>query len=218
MEAQLKRTTKDIHGSKVGQRLYVSTSPEPVQMFKSQWFEVLSRTPFYLIPLIYLPLGAFALYQVGISVLSLEWVVCGFAFWTFSEYFLHRFFFHWTPPGKIGERLHFIYHGVHHDFPNDKARLVFAPILGLPLTYLHFWVYKMVFGLPNAYPFFCGYITGYVLYDLMHYALHHYNIKGSYWQKMKENHMRHHFADPEKGFGVSSPIWDHVFDTVLTKK
>lgn len=218
MEAQINSTSKDIHGTKVGQRLYVSTSPEPVQMFKSKYIEVLSRTHFLLIPLIYLPLAALAIYQAGLSLLNLEIVGAGFAFWTFSEYVLHRFFFHWTPPGKIGARLHFIYHGVHHDFPNDRMRLVFAPILGLPLTYLHFWAFKSVLGLPNAYPFFAGFITGYVLYDMMHYALHHINIKGGYWQKMKENHMRHHFADPEKGFGVSSPVWDYVFDTVLGKK
>ncbi len=218
MEAQLNRTSKDIHGSKVGQRLFVSTSQEPVQMFKSKWIEFLSRTHFLVIPIIYLPLAALALYQVGLSFFSIELAAVGFLFWTLDEYVLHRFFFHWTPPGKIGARLHFIYHGVHHDFPNDKARLVFAPILGVPLTYLHFLAFKYVLGLQMAYPFFAGFITGYVLYDMMHFALHHYNIKGGYWQKMKENHMRHHFADPDKGFGVSSPVWDYVFDTVLRKK
>ncbi len=50
--------------------------------------------------------------------------LAGFAIWTFSEYWLHRLVFHWDPDNAIGHRLHFIIHGVHHDHPNDKMRLV----------------------------------------------------------------------------------------------
>ena len=39
-------------------------------------------------------------------------------------------------------------------------------------------------------------------------------MKFSLWQKMKHHHILHHYHDPEKGYGVSSPLWDHVFGTV----
>jgi len=38
--------------------------------------------------------------------------------------------------------------------------------------------------------------------------------KSKLGKKLREHHMRHHFQDHRYGFGVSSPIWDHVFRTV----
>jgi sterol desaturase/sphingolipid hydroxylase (fatty acid hydroxylase superfamily) len=31
---------------------------------------------------------------------------------------------------------------------------------------------------------------------------------------VKHHHVLHHYHDPEKGYGVSSPLWDYVFRTV----
>ncbi|MDX6688441.1 MAG: dihydroceramide fatty acyl 2-hydroxylase, partial [Baekduia sp.] len=30
---------------------------------------------------------------------------------------------------------------------------------------------------------------------------------------LRELHMRHHFQDDERGFGISAPYWDRVFGT-----
>jgi len=30
--------------------------------------------------------------------------------------------------------------------------------------------------------------------------------------------MLHHYQDPDKGYGVSSPLWDKVFDSDFLKK
>jgi sterol desaturase/sphingolipid hydroxylase (fatty acid hydroxylase superfamily) len=30
---------------------------------------------------------------------------------------------------------------------------------------------------------------------------------------LKRQHMRHHFKDPDKDYGVSSPLWDIIFST-----
>ena len=217
MNSQDNAANSKIQGINIGRRLYVSTSPEPPQMFKSKFLDFLTHSHFLVIPFVYFPMIGFSLYKGGLSVFALELAICGCGFWTLAEYILHRFFFHWVPPGKYGERLHFIYHGVHHDYPNDKGRIVFAPILGLPLAYLHFIAFKFVLGLPNAYSFFAGFITGYVMYDMVHYALHHLNFKGNYFLKLKHSHMNHHFVDPDKGYGLTSPIWDYVFNTLFRK-
>jgi len=37
-----------------------------------------------------------------------------------------------------------------------------------------------------------GFLTGYLLYDMLHYAMHHFNIKSGYVHKVRRNHMRHH--------------------------
>ena len=54
-------------------------------------------------------------------------VAAGLLIWTLTEYWLHRLVFHWEPDHPIGSRLHFIIHGVHHDHPNDRLRLVMPP-------------------------------------------------------------------------------------------
>jgi dihydroceramide fatty acyl 2-hydroxylase len=141
-------------------------------------------------------------------------VIAGLALWTLSEYWLHRKVFHWDPDHPIGHRLHFIIHGVHHDHPNDRLRLVMPPGASIPLAALFFGAFALVLGLPTAYPVFAGFLIGYLIYDYTHYYLHHFVPRGPLAKRLREQHMRHHFQDHRYGFGVSSPIWDVVFRTL----
>jgi len=141
-------------------------------------------------------------------------VLAGLALWTLSEYWLHRKLFHWDPDHPIGHRIHFIIHGVHHDHPNDKMRLVMPPGASIPLAALFFGAFWLVFGLPTAYPLFAGFLIGYLVYDYTHYYLHHFVPRSDRGKRLREQHMRHHFQDHRYGFGVSSPIWDYVFRTM----
>ena len=68
------------------------------------------------------------------SLLSLG----GVGIWTLTEYWLHRLIFHWEPDNAFGRRMHFIIHGIHHDHPNDKLRLVMPPAVSIPLAALFF--------------------------------------------------------------------------------
>ena len=145
-------------------------------------------------------------------------VVGGFALWTLTEYWLHRKLFHWEPDNAIGRRMHFIIHGVHHDHPNDKLRLVMPPGASIPLAALFFGAFWLVFGAPTAYPLFAGFLIGYLAYDYTHYWLHHFVPKSKLGKQLREQHMRHHFQDHRFGFGVSSPLWDVVFGTLPRKR
>ena len=140
--------------------------------------------------------------------------IAGTFIWTLTEYWLHREIFHWDPDNAIGHRLHFIIHGVHHDHPNDKMRLVMPPGASIPLAALFFGLFWLIFGLPTAYPLFAGFLFGYLIYDYMHYYLHHFVPKSKLGKRLREQHMRHHFQDHRYGYGVSSPIWDAVFRTL----
>ena len=60
-----------------------------------------------------------------------------------------------------------------------------------------------------------GTLTMYVLYDLIHYYMHHSSPKMSYWKDLKKYHMQHHYRNGTIGFGVSSKLWDHVFNTLI---
>jgi sterol desaturase/sphingolipid hydroxylase (fatty acid hydroxylase superfamily) len=140
--------------------------------------------------------------------------LAGVGVWTLTEYWLHRLVFHWEPKFRGGDRFHFVIHGVHHDHPNDKLRLVMPPAASIPLAAIFFGLFTLVFGGPAAYPIFSGLILGYLVYDYTHYHLHHHVPRTTLGKRLREQHMRHHFQDHRYGFGVSSPLWDVVFRTL----
>jgi sterol desaturase/sphingolipid hydroxylase (fatty acid hydroxylase superfamily) len=203
---------------KTTQRHFVSNAQDSARMFKANWMEQLSKVHFSVPLFIYTPVIAYCLWlsQGGFLMIT-AWFLGGLFFWTFVEYFLHRFLFHWVPPGKIGERLHFIWHGVHHDFPNDRLRLVLPPSVSLPLSALFYFGFKAVLGTPSVFPFFAGFMLGYLCYDMMHFAMHHLRWNNPFWLKIKNHHMMHHYQEHDKGFGVSNPLWDYIFNTMFEK-
>ena len=139
--------------------------------------------------------------------------VAGVLFWSFFEYVMHRHVFHFWPKGAFQTRLQFTMHGVHHQYPNDKDRLVMPVSVSIPISLLLLWLFTALLdGL--AWGFFSGFIFGYLIYDMMHYSIHHWtNMKIPLMRKIRRHHMAHHFRDTNKGFGVSTPAWDRVFRT-----
>lgn len=196
-------------------KAFVSNSSESSRMFRHDWMEVLSKVHFSVPLFLYVPLVAWCLWSAPRAWSSLGLYAGGLFAWTLVEYVLHRFVFHWTPPGKIGARIHFIFHGVHHDYPNDRLRLVMPPSVSIPLAVIFFSAFSALMGAPTVYPFFAGFVTGYLFYDTMHYAMHHLNWKNPLWQRLKQHHMLHHYQHSDKGFGVSNPLWDYVFNTTF---
>jgi sterol desaturase/sphingolipid hydroxylase (fatty acid hydroxylase superfamily) len=204
---------------------YVSNKDESVRMFDADWMDVFSRID-YKVPLfIYIPLIIYFLYLSVMSVnflYILPLIILGIVVWTFAEYNLHRFVFHWMPPGELGRKIHFTFHGVHHDYPRDSKRLVMVPAISLPLAVLFYFMFKvlLIWAFGDAYlvyPFFVGFVIGYLFYDMTHYALHHVNFKSKFWIDLKQHHMIHHYSDPENGFGVSTKFWDHVYRTMFNR-
>jgi 4-hydroxysphinganine ceramide fatty acyl 2-hydroxylase len=201
---------------------FVSNSQESVRMFKSNLLEALSKVPFYVPLIVYIPVIGYCIYRsyettVGLATFF-EYMLLGLFVWTFTEYILHRFVFHYLPKPKWGQRLHFIFHGVHHDYPSDALRLVMPPSASIPLAIAFYYLFNAMLPPHYIYAFFPGFIVGYLFYDISHYAIHHFNFKGAFWKKIKHHHMLHHYQDPTKGYGVSSPLWDKVFRSDFIKK
>jgi dihydroceramide fatty acyl 2-hydroxylase len=144
---------------------------------------------------------------------TLVFAVVGYAVWTLFEYWLHRLVFHFEPQNGLGARLHWMIHGVHHDHPNDPLRLVMPPAASIPLAALVIGAMWLIAGGARAPAVAAGFLTGYLIYDEMHYALHHHVPKSRLGKRLRELHMRHHFQDDERGFGISAPYWDRVFGT-----
>jgi sterol desaturase/sphingolipid hydroxylase (fatty acid hydroxylase superfamily) len=197
---------------------YISNKDETVRMFKSDFFEAFSRVH-YTVPLyIFIPVIMFFLYRAiwlfeikFLTIVTLFMV--GLFVWSLTEYFLHRFLFHYQPKSNFGKRLHFIFHGVHHDYPNDSRRLVMPPSVSIPLAAFFYFLFRWILGVSFVSPFFAGFITGYLFYDITHYAIHHFNMHSKFWLAIKNHHMRHHYLDPSRGFGVSTPLWDLIIGT-----
>ena len=139
--------------------------------------------------------------------------LAGASFWTGFEYVLHRGVFHFYPHGPFQARLQFVMHGVHHQYPHDKDRLVMPITVSLPLAVLLLGLFHWLLG-DLAWGFFSGFVAGYIGYDMMHYAIHHATgFKSPVLRRLRAHHLAHHFRDTRKGFGVSSPLWDLVFRT-----
>ena len=109
-------------------------------------------------------------------------------------------------------------HGVHHDHPNDPRRLVLPPAFSIPLAAIFLALFVLTLGTPLAWGVCGGFFLGYLGYDMLHFALHHSRPRGRVGRRLHELHMRHHFEDHERGFGVSAPWWDVIFRTEPRRK
>lgn len=103
-------------------------------------------------------------------------------------------------------------------------RIVFPPALAfIAMTIGYFTFYKLI-QFENdqlTFAFWIGFVVGYLIYDLIHYSLHHIDTsknKKGWFHKLQQYHNQHHFGGEQKGFGVSSPFWDYVFKTTMSKR
>jgi dihydroceramide fatty acyl 2-hydroxylase len=185
-------------------------------MFESRVLDAFSRVHPAVPILIFVPVIV-ALEAWGLSFVSALVAVGlfagGYALWTLFEYWLHRLVFHFEPNHGIGARMHWIIHGIHHEHPNDPLRLVMPPAVSIPLGALVFAALYVVFGKRYAPGVGAGFFAGYLAYDMLHYYVHHFRPRSRAGRVLRERHMRHHFQDETKGFGISAPYWDEVFGT-----
>ena len=185
-------------------------------MFESRLLDRFTRVHPAIPVLLFLPaIGVLLITGAGrVGALEAIGLACaGYVFWTLTEYWLHRVVFHFEPESGVGARLHWMIHGVHHDHPNDPLRLVMPPSASVPLALLFLGLFWLVLGYDAALAFGGGFLAGYLVYDMLHYHVHHHTPRTAAGRKLRELHMRHHFQDDERGFGVSAPYWDRVFGT-----
>ena len=82
----------------------------------------------------------------------------------------------------------------------------------LPLAILFYFLFAISFR-GYAPAIWAGLVSGYVCYDMIHYATHHFAMRNGVGFWLKQYHLRHHYQDDEAGYGVSSPLWDYIFGT-----
>ena len=202
-----------------------SKDPVSIRLFQSDFMEFFTHISPVTIVALWLP----------VTILLLVWAVVtlpkgdsywsipaafgiGLFLWTLGEYTLHRFLFHYPAKGERAERIFFLFHGVHHAQPQDKTRLVMPFPVSIPMALLFYGLFYLIVGVllkaPQwVNPMVAGFMAGYLVYDLVHYATHHFAMRRGYWKYIKRHHMAHHYKAPNTRYGVSSPVWDWVFQT-----
>lgn len=201
---------------------------EPIRLFDSDFLEFFTHISPVTVLVIWLPVAGYFVYRsIWIEnspflLLSIG-MLAGLFLWTFAEYILHRFLFHFPAKNAWQERLSFLFHGIHHEQPRVKSRLVMPPAVSIPLALVFYGLFHLLFGfilqIPAwISPIFAGFIFGYILYDMTHYGTHHIPMRKGYLRMVRQQHMHHHFQTPNQRYGVSSPLWDYVFGTMPSEK
>ena len=192
------------------------------QLFRNSYLEYLTKTHPLVIWGMYLPLlGFLSYYSVAVMQMPVLTVLLAFGggifFWSFTEYILHRFAFHHHPTSERGKRINYVIHGNHHEYPRDRERLFMPAAPSLIIASAFFFIFYLILG-KYVFPFFPGFMLGYLVYGSMHYAIHAWNPPFKWMKGLWRNHHLHHYKHSDMGFGVSSTLWDHVFGTMFDLK
>ena len=194
------------------------------RLFESNILEFFSRTYWFVVPLVWVPVALALLFvsascaqsspffvdsicshltmaERALTPPQVLWcAITGILLWTLIEYCLHRFLFHLKAesPGLI--TFHFMIHGLHHKFPHDHMRLVFPPVPAAIIAGLLYLPFLAFLPLQISRALLGGALLGYIGYDMIHYYVHHgTNPQLNYFAALKADHMDHHFRIPNKG-------------------
>jgi sterol desaturase/sphingolipid hydroxylase (fatty acid hydroxylase superfamily) len=192
------------------------------RIFRNQYLEMLTKTHPLVIWGMYMPAIFFLLYSsytkfdFTLSYILLVFLT-GMLSWTLFEYLMHRFAFHYVAHSPRAQRIVYIIHANHHEYPRDRERLFMPPVPSFILAAVIFTLQYTIFG-SNVFMFFSGFLLGYLIYGTMHYAIHAWPPPFKWMKPLWRNHHLHHYKEQEKGFGVSTTIWDRIFGTMFDLK
>ncbi len=188
---------------------------------KNPFLEKLTRTHISLPLIIFTLISSILIYygivEKGFSVPGMILLFfAGTFFFTLVEYLMHRYLYHLPVTSPKREKFVYTMHGVHHDYPKDKSRLAMPPVLSLILATIFFVIYRGIMG-DYAFGFLAGFLMGYTFYLGVHYSVHAFRVPTNFLKTLWHHHSIHHYREPDRAFGVSSPLWDYVFGTMPRK-
>jgi sterol desaturase/sphingolipid hydroxylase (fatty acid hydroxylase superfamily) len=131
--------------------------------------------------------------------------------WTLLEYLIHRFLLHRaTVFGPM--------HAVHHDSPRAYVGTPTWASLGIiwGVFFLPAW-WGVSFNVASGLT--AGVMAGFLWYGIVHHVIHYRRPRLiAAWMPVATHwHLRHHYSEPPGNFGVTVPLWDHVFGTAIAK-
>ena len=190
-------------------------NPNRLVLFENQALEkltVISVGWFALVWSVLLPLIALAGWGRVSALEGLAMVALGLLIWTLFEYIAHRYLFHWDASWKLAQHVVFVIHGNHHTQPRDLLRNLMPPIISVPVGLVLWAVFFAMLGHAGTWVLL-GFMSGYAIYDLTHYACHQWPMRSGLGRMLKRHHMRHHFNDEGGNFAITALFWDRLFGT-----
>jgi sterol desaturase/sphingolipid hydroxylase (fatty acid hydroxylase superfamily) len=176
---------------------------------------MISPATFLVLWALLLPGIAWVALKTAPSSTALTLGAAGLFGWSLTEYALHRFVFHWRPRRAALASFVFVLHGNHHAVPSDSLRNLMPPIVSVPLGCVIWAGCLAVFGSAGSW-IFLGFMIGYVIYDMTHFACHQRPMKGRLARIFKQNHMRHHYGRGHGNYATTVMFWDRLFGTRVT--
>lgn len=189
------------------------------RLFENRYLEMLTKGNPILIWSMYIPILSYLVYRSLIiyqipALTTLLLFFGGIFYWTFFEYMAHRYIFHWVSENIRMQKVAYVMHGNHHEYPRDRDRLFMPPVPSLILSTTLFGLHYFLLGDYN-WAFFPGFMLGYLLYASMHYAIHAFEPPFAFMKPLWRNHQMHHYRNEHLGFGVSNTFWDKAFGTTF---
>jgi sterol desaturase/sphingolipid hydroxylase (fatty acid hydroxylase superfamily) len=182
----------------------------------------LSRFSYYSDFIVY-PIAVIALTALNVNHFSWqhakEWLaaaVLGLLAWTLLEYVLHRIALHFM---AYFSPMHALHHATPLGFIGTPSWISVSVWLGAVLLPVWLW---MGFNIANGAT--VGIMLGYWWYGIVHHVIHHHahktsrNRASAYFDELRAWHMRHHHSPKAGNFGVTTPVWDHVFGTAISSR
>ena len=187
-------------------------------LFKNKILERLTHTHISLPLIIFFSIAAvliyFGIFEKGFAVPKMIFLFLGgLFFFTLVEYLMHRYLYHIPATTEQRKKISYTMHGVHHDYPKDKSRLAMPPVLSLLIASILFIIYRAVLG-DLVFGFLAGFLVGYAGYLAIHYSVHALKVPNNFLKVLWHHHAIHHYREDDRAFGVSSPLWDHIFKTM----
>lgn len=193
---------------------------ESPKLFKNKYLEFLTKSHPLLIDAMYITFSYFLISYFynnhsSSAGLIIGLFLGGFFSWSLAEYFMHRFLYHKIEDATYNTGIQYLFHGIHHEYPNDKSRLVLPVIPSLAIASIFFGIFYLIMG-KYAFVFSPGFVIGYMAYMTVHYTVHKVAPprRFNFWWTF---HNIHHYQQHDRAFGVTSPLWDIVFGTMPEK-
>lgn len=191
---------------------------QSVRLFKRDWMERFSHVHPITPLVLWGPVVTYLLYQtffeLELPLLPVAAIaLAALILWTFVEYSLHRFAFHYDAKSELGKNFVYMIHGLHHVDPNDPTRLVMPVFPAVCYALILYPTFSFIFGPIWVKPFFSFFVIGYLCYDYIHYYTHHFIPKNALGKYLKQYHMTHHYVEGNARWGISNPLWDILFRT-----
>ncbi len=172
---------------------------------KSPW-----RTTFFVAPI-----GIFMASRIGFDLSLLSILKCAFIgiiWWTFLEYMIHRYFFHWASYLKKFNYYIGSFHLYHHRTPKDRRVYTSGVTPAIFWSIVSMAIFPQFFSMNESYLISLMTLISYFVYEFAHYYAHVSEAKRGYLKFIQQNHLHHHL-NPSVNFGQTSPLWDIILGT-----